>query len=163
MIPVSGMNTGAARPLPAMERASGAPEVQGPEPEARDPSPKPVTDEYVPEEPREPSGRYWMDRDENGRPRIYFDDPERAEKGAEGPERKNGGGEERCAGSTDEVDREIEKLKKKKEDLERRLSTETDEARIKDLERRLAQTERELREKDNDAYRRRHARFTKLS
>ena len=97
------------------------------------------------------------------RTKSYFDDPERAEKGAEGPERKNGGGEERCAGSTDEVDREIERLKKKKEDLERRLSTETDEARIKDLERRLAQTERELREKDNDAYRRRHTRFTKLS
>ena len=37
------------------------------------------------------------------------------------------------------VDREIEKLKKKQQELEQRLGTETDEAKIKDLERQLAQ------------------------
>ena len=34
---------------------------------------------------------------------------------------------ERCICSTDQVDREIEKLKEKKEDLEKKLNTETDD------------------------------------
>ncbi len=67
---------------------------------------------------------------------------------------------ERCTGSTDKVDREIEKLKREKQELEQRLNTETDEARIKDLKTKLAQVERELRQKDNDTYRRQHASYT---
>ncbi|MDE6923630.1 MAG: hypothetical protein K2P01_08760, partial [Oscillospiraceae bacterium] len=109
-------------------------------------------DEYVPEEPREPSGRYWMGRDEDGQPKIYFD----------GPEGKKDQGETwEC--NTDKVDREIEKLKKKRQELEQRLNAETDEATIKDLERRLAQVERELKMKDSDAYRRQNAVFRKKS
>lgn len=61
------------------------------------------------------------------------------------------------------MDREIEKLKKKRQELERRLAAETDEARIKDLERQLAQVERELTQKDNDTYRRQHSTFTRQS
>ena len=61
------------------------------------------------------------------------------------------------------MDREIEKLKKKKEELEQRLNTETDEAKIKDLERQLAQVERELNQKDNDTYRRQHTTVRQLS
>lgn len=57
----------------------------------------------------------------------------------------------------------IEKLKKKKEDLEQQLNTETDEAKIKDLEHQLAQVERELKQKDSDTYRRQHAVYTQLS
>ena len=65
--------------------------------------------------------------------------------------------------NSDKVDREIEKLKKKQQELERQLSAETDETKIKDLERQLAQVERELKQKDNDTYRRQHAVLTQLS
>lgn len=68
--------------------------------------------------------------------------------------------DEICRGSTDKVDREIEKLKRKKEELEASLNTETDETRKKELESKLAQVERELRQKDNDAYRRQRSVFS---
>ena len=179
MIPISGVNTGAVQPLTTAEKVPGASKVQKPEEEAQGRPLKPVMDEYIRSEPQEPSGRYWMGRDEDGQPKIYFDDPERAAdaprqpedapkaeepkqagQGAKGPEGKK---EEVWEGNTDKVDREIEKLKKKKEDLEQRLNTETDEAKIKDLERQLAQVEQELKQKDSDTYRRQHAVYTQLS
>ena len=76
MMPISGVNPGGAQPLAATEKMPGAPQVQTPEEEAQGRRSKPVLDEYVPEEPREPSGRYWMGRDEDGQPKIYFDGPE---------------------------------------------------------------------------------------
>ena len=180
MMSVSGVSTGAVRPLTAEEKVLGASKLQKPE-EAQGRRMEPVMDGFVPEEPREPSGRYWMGRDEDGQPKIYFDDPERAAdarkapegtpeaggpdptgQGAKGPEGKKDKGEVwEC--DTDKVDREIEKLKKKKEELERRLDTETDEAKIKDLERQLAQVEKELKLKDNDTYRKQNASVTQLS
>ena len=188
MMPISGVNTGAVQPLTTAEKVLGASKVQKPEEEAQGRQLKPVMDEYVPEEPQEPSGRYWMGKDEDGQPKIYFDDPERAAdapkqpenapnqpedapeaeepdpagQGAKGPERKKDK-DEVWEANTDKVDREIEKLKKKKEELEQRLNTETDEAKIKDLERQLAQVERELAQKDNDAYRKQNATVTQLS
>ena len=189
MMPVSGVSAGAVRPLTAAGRALEASGGQQSGEEARSRGPKPVTDEYVPEEPREPSGRYWMGKDEDGRPRIYFDDRSRAEdapkqpegapdaskpdadapqaeepdpagQGAKGPEGKK---DEVWECNTDKVDREIEKLKKKRQELERRLNTETDEARIKEQERQLARVEQELKQKDSDTYRRQRSAFTRLS
>ena len=179
MMPISDVSTGAIQPLTMAEKVLEASKVQKPEEEAQGRQLKPVMDEYVPEEPQEPSGRYWMGRDEDGQPKIYFDDPERAAdaprqpedapeaeepkqagQGAKGPEGKK---EEVWEGNTGKVDREIEKLKKKKEDLEQRLNTETDEAKIKDLERQLAQVDRELKQKDNDTYRRQHTTVRQLS
>ena len=99
MMPISSVNAGAARPLTAAEKVHGG-----------------------------------------GQPKIYFDDPERApdsperpedpldakacgqDKDARGPEKK-GEKEHVCIGSTDKVDREIERLRKKKEELEQRIST----------------------------------------
>ena len=191
MIPISGVNTGAVQPLTTADKVLGAPKVQKSEEESQGRQMKPVMDEYIPEEPQEPSGRYWMGKDEDGQPKIYFDDPERAAdvpkqpedtpdtkkpdaddpeteepdpagQGAKGPEGKQDKGETwEC--NTDKVDREIEKLKKKKEELEQRLNTETDEAKIKELERQLSQVERELKQKDSDTYRTQHASFTQLS
>ena len=181
MMPISGVNTVAVQPLTTAEKVQGASKVQKPEEEAQGRQLKPVMDEYVPEEPQEPSGRYWMGKDEDGQPKIYFDDPERAadaprqpedapeaeepdsaDQGAKGPEGKKDKGETwEC--NTDKVDREIEKLKKKQQELEQRLNSETDEAKIKDLERQLAQVEQELKQKDNDTYRRQHAVYTQLS
>ena len=180
MMPISGVNTGAVQPLTTAEKVLGTPKVQKSEEESQSRQLKPVMDEYIPEEPQEPSGRYWMGKDEDGQPKIYFDDPERAAdapkqpedapkkpdadapeepdpegQGAKGPEGKKDKGETwEC--NTDKVDREIEKLKKKKEELEQRLNTETDEAKIKDVE-------RELNQKDNDTYRRQHATVRQLS
>ncbi len=155
------------------------PKAQRPEDEAQGgPAPSP-RDEYIPEEKPEPSGRYWLSRDEDGQPKVYFDHPERpsdapakqdelpdtggpeGDKGADGPEKKAPGKKsERCTGSTDKVDREIERLKKKREELERQIGTETDEAKLKDLKRKLSQVEEELRRKDNDTYRRQHTVFS---
>ncbi len=181
MMPISGVNTVAVQPLTTAEKVQGASKVQKPEEEAQGRQLKPVMDEYVPEEPQEPSGRYWMGKDEDGQPKIYFDDPERAAnapkqpedtpeaeepnpagQGAKGPEREKDK-DEVWEGNSDKVDREIEKLKKKQQELEQRLGTETDEAKIKDLERQLAQVERELKQKDNDTYRRQHTTVRQLS
>lgn len=52
------------------------------------------------------------------------------------------------------------RLRRTLEDLERRRSHETDEAKARDLERQLAQVDSELSQKDNDACRRRHTKFT---
>ena len=181
MMPISGVNTGAVQPLTTAEKVLGAPKVQKSEGESQSRQLKPVMDEYIPEEPQEPSGRYWMGKDEDGQPKIYFDDPERAadapkqpedapeaeepdsaDQGAKGPEGEKDKGETwEC--NTDKVDREIEKLKKKQQELEQRLNTETDEAKIKALERQLSQVERELKQKDSDTYRRQHAVYTQLS
>lgn len=155
MTPISGLNNEAIRPLASPERTQGAPEVKKPEePQGR--QPKAMMDEYVPEEQPEPSGRYWMGKDEEGQPKIHFDDPGQAAGAPKKPE-------EKWMGNTDKVDREIEKLKKKKQELEQKLNTEADEARIKDLERQLAQVERELQQKDNDTYRKQHTTFTQIS
>ena len=143
MMPISGVNTVAVQPLTTAEKVLGASKVQKPE-EAQSRRLKPVMDEYVPEEPQEPSGRYWMGRDEDG---------------PEGEKDKD----EVWEGNSDKVDREIEKLKKKQQELEQRRNTETDEAKIKDLERQLAQVERELKQKDNDTYRRQHTTVRQLS
>ena len=181
MMPISGLNTGAVQPLTTAEKVQEASKVQKSEDEAKGRQLKPVMDEYIPEEPREPSGLYWMGRDEDGQPKIYFDDPERAAdapeqpedapaagesdpagQGAKGPEGKKDKGETwEC--NTDKVDREIEKLKKKQQELEQRLNSETDEAKIKDLEHQLAQVEQELKQKDSDTYRKQNATYTQLS
>ena len=155
MTPISGLNHEAIRPLAAPEKTQGAPKVQKPEEDSQDRQPKPLMDEYVPEERSEPSGRYWRGKGEKGQPKIYFDDPERPAGAPNKPE-------EKWACDTGKVDREIEKLKKKQQELEQRLKTETDEAKINDRERRLAQVEQELSQKDNDTYRKSNSTFTRL-
>lgn len=139
---------------------------------------RPVRDEYIPESKGEPTGRYWMEKDGKGKRRIYFDGPGQEDSASGGPgslsgaerveEGKKAAASEKkadekkasgCTGSTDKVDREIEKLKRKKEKLEQQLNSETDESRIQDLERELAQVERELSQKDNDTYRRQHMEY----
>lgn len=178
MMPISGVNTGAVQSLTTAEKALGASKVQKPEEASQGRQLKPVMDEYVPEEFQEPSGRYWMGTDEDGQPKIYFDDRSRAEDGPEQPEGVPEAEEPDPAGqgakekedkdevwecNTDQVDREIENLKKKQQELEQRLSAETNEAKIKDLERQLFQVGQELKRKDSDTYRKQNASFTQVS
>ena len=131
------------------------PQIQRTEAEAPAPSRSPAVDEYVPEEKQKPSGRYWLGRDEDGRPKVCFDDPERADgMPFDAPKA------ERCTANTDQVDREIQRLRQRKETLEQQINSQTDEAKLRELERKLAQVERELTLKDNDTYRRQHTVFS---
>ncbi len=175
MEPISSMMPGVTHPLSIAADVKEPSNVQRSGDKIQGRPITPAMDEYIPEEKQEPTGRYWLDRDEEGRTKVYFDSPERAAdapekqdvlpdadnptqgRGTDGPEKKVSDKKaESCTGSTDKVDREIEKLKKKQEELERQINSETDDAKIKELERKLAQVESELRQKDNDAYRRRH-------
>ena len=163
-IMISDISSNAARSLAAAADVKAAPEARQSGAEASARSRVPVMDEYVPEEKQEPSGRYWLGRDEDGRPKVCFDDPERADnKPSDAPapaKRAAGDKAERCTADTDQVDREIERLKRRKETLEHQISSQTDDVRIRELERKLAQVERELAQKDNDAYRRQHTVFS---
>ena len=91
-------------------------------------------DEYISsgQSGNRPSGLYHMGKDENGNPKVLYDDPKKAsgadrngesgvrdsnsekDKEAEVPKVRSGGREddaEEVTGNTDAVDREIEKLK----------------------------------------------------
>ena len=131
------------------------PQVQRAEAEPPAQPRTPVVDEYVPEEKQEPSGRYWLGPDENGKPKVCFDDPERADDKPSDARKA-----ERCTGNTDRVDREIERLRRRKEALEQQISAQADDVKVRELERKLAQVKRELAQKDNDTYRRQHTVFS---
>lgn len=131
-------------------------------------------DEYISSEKsgEKPSGLYRLERDENGNRKIVFDDPKKArdiEESENGKENKQSkvqeenpqNPEEKCVGNTDKVDREIEKLKEKKKQLEQEImSASGDEQKIQELERKLAQVESELSQKNNDTYRKQNSSFT---
>ncbi len=124
-------------------------------------------DEYISSEKsgKKPTGLYRVGQDENGSRKIFFDDP-KADHSGEGADGKGpkvsgdsqGKPEEKCVANTDKVDREIQKLKEKKQQLEQQIqSASGDEKKIRELEKKLAQVENELRQKDNDTYRRQNA------
>ena len=126
MVSISRVNTAAVRPTVGKETA--APVTQQPEKEKSSSPQKLARDEYVPEEEREPIGRYWMGKDEDGQPKVFFDSPEqptpqkpeaplKPDGSAQGPESAPGRKKERCVADTSKVDRELDKLKKKKEEL----------------------------------------------
>ena len=108
----------------------------------------PVYDEYIPEEPSEATGLYRIAHDEDGAPRIEYDDPD--------------GKAETTTTNTDKVDREIKRLKEKREQLEQQLAS-ADPQAAEALERQLAQVESELRQKDNDTYRRQNAVISEIT
>lgn len=159
---ISGAAFGGLKPSAAVSDTKEVSGIRqcGNETKAQDQSQplQPVRDEYIHEEEHEASGRYWVDRDEEGKLKIHFDDPQKENMKSEGSEPDSK--PEICRGSTDKVDREIEKLKKEREELEQKISSETDETKIKALESRLKQVENELRQKDNDTYRRQHTVFS---
>ncbi|WP_204789207.1 hypothetical protein [Oscillibacter sp. CU971] len=180
MIPISSSSSRPAA-APALQGAERTAKTRPASQPASKAPLRPVKDEYVPEEKQASYGRYWLGKDEDGSPKIYFDDPEAAEDAPVSPEAPKaeypdgekepmspekagppdkGGREEKCVSNTDAVDREIRKLKEKKEKLEAKLDRETDETKRGDLERQLAQVDSELSQKDNDAYRRQHTKFT---
>ena len=133
-------------------------------------------DEYISSEKsgQKPTGLYRVGQDENGNRKLFFDDPkaghangrgDRSEESENGKAPKAGGDSqgkpaEKCVTNTDKVDREIKKLKEKKQQLEQQIqsaSGDNKENKIRELEKKLAQVENELRQKDNDTYRRQNA------
>ena len=115
-------------------------------------------DEYISSEKSgsKPSGLYCLGQDENGNPKVMYDDPKRAAnvQPKEEPAKKA----EKCTTNTDNVDREIEKLKEEKKQLEQQIKAAAgDKEKVKVLEKKLAQIEGQLSQKDNDTYRRQNA------
>ena len=167
MQPISGINSRALNPLAPLDRKGSEDIKRAGEEAKKDPS-KPVVDEYTPEKKPESAGQYWMGRDKDGSPKIYFDDPKKSsgpdkDSGAEGPQRSGGRKPETCVGNTDDVDREIRQLKKKQEELKQQLNFEQDPAKAEALKKQLSQVEQELRQKDNDTYRKAHSKFTQIA
>ena len=136
-------------------------------------------DEYISSEKsgQKPTGLYWVGQDENGNRKIFFDDPKAghaneqddcSKKSEDGKapkvgEDSQGKPAEKCVANTDKVDREIKKLKEKKQQLEQQIqSASGDEKKIRELEKKLAQVENELSQKDNDTYRRQNASVSEL-
>lgn len=141
---------------------------------------------------KEPAGLYRIGQDENGSRKIFFEDPDKADR-ADGKEEPKADGKkpkiddgnsqgkpaEVCVGNTDKVDREIEKLKEKKRELEQQIQSASGdetpsgypsmpsgnkvERKIQELEKKLAQVEQELSQKDNDTYRKQHSEFSRLA
>jgi ABC-type phosphate transport system auxiliary subunit len=121
-----------------------------------------LQDEYISSEKagNRPSGLYGLTQDENGNRKIVYDDPHKKEcavsegvKSADGDDKS-----EKCTTNTDSVDKEIEKLKEEKKQIEQQIrSANGDEEKKRELERKLEQIENELSQKDTDSYRRQNA------
>lgn len=173
----------------AAERAKEAKEAEKAAEEKKSGRLSEPQDEYISSEKsgKKPTGLYWVGQDENGNRKIFFDDPKADH--ADGKDDRSGEGEdgkgpkvsgdsqgkpaEKCVTNTDKVDREIKKLKEKKQQLEQQIqsasgdetpfghpsmpSGNNKENKIRELEKKLAQVENELSQKDNDTYRRQNA------
>lgn len=118
-------------------------------------------DEYISSEKSssKPSGLYRLGQDENGNSKVIYDDPKRAAKAKDvQPKEEPAKQAEKCTTNTDNVDREIEKLKEEKKQLEQQIKAAAgDKEKAKVLEKKLAQIEGQLSQKDNDTYRRQNA------
>jgi len=127
----------------------------------RESSPVPK-DEYISSEKSgsRPSGLYRMGKDENGNPKVLYDDPKKASDADKKGQPKVGDDspEEKCTTNTDKVDREIKKLKEQKQQLEQQIKAASgEEERVKELKKKLSRIQGELSQKDNDTYRRQKA------
>ncbi|NCC96553.1 MAG: hypothetical protein EOM02_06885 [Synergistales bacterium] len=142
------------------------------------------------DKPEKGSGVYRLEKDGNGNQKVTVDRPateeketeeqtessvknEESSKTAEGSQKsgskpmKSGGApksddeDTSTTTSTDSVDAEIEKLKKRRAQLQKQLQdTEGDESQRKNIEKQLAQLDAEIILKDSDAYRKQNATYT---
>ena len=158
----------------ARETQERSPETNRPE-QARPPQ----YDEYVPTDKalNQPIGIYRVVPEADGAPGIAFDAPEAVPSpeadapelpretdetpdGSQEPDKaapqKGGKKPETCTVNTDQVDREIKKLKEKRKELQQRIQREQDPDKKRQLEKQLSQIESELKRKDNDNYRKQH-------
>lgn len=114
-------------------------------------------DEYVPSEEDVPIGLYSLSEDGDGGMAVEYDMAEKSDKKAEDGEKSQKS--ESCTCNTDRVDREIEKLREKQEQLEEKLRNAEGE-RAEQIKKQLESVSAELALKDNDTYRRQNAVFS---
>ena len=134
-------------------------------------------DEYISSEAsdRKPTGLYRLGQDENGNPKVLYDDPKKPAREAEEKEfaekkpvdadkaEDPGAAGEKCVGSTDRVDQENRRLKEQKKQLQQQIkSAAGDEEKVRQLQTELARVENELSQKDNDTYRKQNTVFTNV-
>ncbi len=91
--------------------------------------------------------------------KVMYDDSKRAAKAKDvQPKEEPAKKAEKCTTNTDNVDREIEKLKEEKKQLEQQIKAAAgDKEKVKVLGKKLARIEGQLSQKDNDTYRRQNA------
>lgn len=142
------------------------------------------------DKPEKGSGVYRLEKDENGNKKVTVDRPatedgqteEQAESQVKNEESSEPAGKQQEGGdkpmksggapksddedtlttvSTDSVDAEIKKLKKRRTQLQKQLqNAQGDEDQRKSIEKQLAQVNSEIASKDNDAYRKQNATYT---
>lgn len=109
------------------------------------------------------TGMYKVSHDEKGQQIIQVDKNQEDMKDQPKTESQNEGEKPvivKTTGNTDKVDKEIEKLKQSKTQLEQKIAAAKDTREKESLENQLAQVEAELKMKDNDTYRRQHMEIT---
>ncbi len=124
-----------------------------------------LQDEYIRSEKSgtKPGGLYRVGRDEDGKKRIFYDDPKKSGDGDKGRQAEvksvsSGKPEETCTVNTDKTEREIRKLKEKQQQLRQQIRAASgDEEKIRELEKELARVESELNQKDNDTFKKQNA------
>ena len=137
---------GPAQSMAPISRTAEAAPVREAEskPQGAPAKPAPDLDEYVPEEEHTPSGLYWLGKDEDGSPKVFFDDPE--ERPAE-----------TCTTDTGKVDRELERLRHRREELTRQGETQGDPGKTPKLGQEIGPGAGEGAQKDKDGHRREDA------
>lgn len=109
------------------------------------------------------TGMYKVSHDEKGQQIIQVDKNQEDMQDQPKTESQNEGEKPvivKTTGNTDKVDKEIEKLKQSKTQLEQKIAAAKDTREKESLESQLAQVEAELKMKDNDTYRRQHMEIT---
>lgn len=119
-------------------------------PQQKEEDPFGIKDEYIKGSRPAVKGIYGLKADEHGENKISYESPDKIsdDKKVSGDEKK------KYVTNTDSVDKEIERLKEKKENIEQELRMEKDVEKKKRLEEELSRIESELTMKDNDNYRR---------
>ncbi len=112
-----------------------------------------------------PPQPYTCNREHQAAPETYSPQDTEAPRKIRGgrdeyiPGKAAGKPSERVTGNTDKVDTEIRKLKKQLSELEARLASEQDPAKIKEFEKKISALKDELKKKDTDSYRRKHTEY----
>ena len=126
-------------------------------------APEKATDRFERQVPQQSAGVYKISRDDMGRPVVQTDES-RQGKPDRVREKPDEQGDKptivKTTLNTDQVDREIDKLKQTQTKMEQQIAATKDEKEKQALQTKLEQVKAELKMKDNDAYRRQHMQIT---
>lgn len=126
-------------------------------------APEKATDRFERQVPQQSAGVYKISRDDMGRPVVQTDES-RQGKPDRVKEKPDEQGDKptivKTTLNTDQVDREIDKLKQTQTKMKQQIAATKDEKEKQALQTKLEQIKAELKMKDNDAYRRQHMQIT---